>query len=74
MLVFFKNLSLMEFQVRNLAFISSFLSNRWLQVVLDVKSFQEYPINVGVSQVPIPGPTFFLLYTNDLLYADDTIF
>ena len=74
MLVFFKNPSLTEFQVRYLAFNCSFLSNRWLQVVLNVKSFQEYPINVGVSQVPIPGPTLFLLYINDLLYADDTIF
>ena len=26
-------------------FISSFLSNRWLWVVLDGKSSQEYPIN-----------------------------
>ena len=25
--------------------ISSFLSNRWLQVVLDGKSSQEYPVN-----------------------------
>ena len=28
--------------------ISSFLSNRWLQVVLDGKSSQEYPVNAGV--------------------------
>ena len=28
--------------------ISSFLSNRWLQVVLDGKSSQEFPINAGV--------------------------
>ena len=67
----------MEFQARN----SSFLSNRRLQVVLDVKSPQEYPINAGVPQGSILGPTLFLLYINDLpddatcniaIYADDT--
>ena len=61
--------------------ISSFLSNRCLQVVLDGKSSQEYPINAGVPQGSILGPTLFLLYINDLpddvicdiaIYADDT--
>ena len=61
--------------------ISSFLSNRWLQVVLDGKSSQEYPVNVGVPQGSILGPTLFLLYINGLpddvicniaIYADDT--
>ena len=28
--------------------VSSFLSNRWLEVVLDGKSSQEYPVNAGV--------------------------
>ena len=61
--------------------ISSFLSNRWLRVVLDGKSSQEYSFNAGVPQESIIGCTLFLQYINDhpddviyniAIYADDT--
>ena len=52
-------------------FVSSFLRNRRLQVVLDGKSSQEYPVNDGVPQSSILGLTLFLLYINDL--SDDVI-
>ena len=63
------------------SYISSFLSNRQLRVVLDGKSSQEYPVNVGVPQGSIRGPKLFLLYNNDFrenivcdipIYTDDT--
>ena len=46
--------------------ISSFLSNRRLQVVLDGKSSQEYPVNAGVPQGSILSAELFPLYINDL--------
>ena len=52
--------------------ISSCLSNRWLRVVLDGKSSQEYSFNTGVPQESIIGCTLFLQYIND--HPDDVIY
>ena len=72
-----------EISVQMFGFLSSFLSKRWLWVVLDWNSSQEYLVNAGVPQGSTLGSTPFLLYINDLpddimcniaVYADDTTF
>ena len=81
MLVFFTNLKSYGISGQVFGLISSFLSNRRLDVVLDGKSSQEYPVNARNPQGSILGPTLFLLNINDLpddvicnvaIYADDT--
>ena len=66
-------------QIYDLIFL--FLSNRWLQVVLNGKPSQEYLFNAGVPQGSILRATLFLLYINDhpddvmcdiAIFADDT--
>ena len=71
MLVFFTNLGHYGISGQIFGLILPFLSIRQLQVVLDGKSSQEYPVNAGVPQASILGPTFSLLYMNDL--SDDVI-
>ena len=62
--------------------ILSFLCNRYLQVVLEGKSSQEYRVISGVPKGSLLGPTFSLLYIYDFpddvicniaIYGDDTI-
>ena len=70
MLVFFTNLSLMEFQVRYLALFLYFFSKKWLRVVLNGKSEQEYPVNAGVPLGFLVGPTLLVGPSWWCLYVD----
>ena len=70
MLVFFANM-FYEISGQVLGLIFSFLTNRRLRVVIDGKSSEEYPVNAGVPQGSILGPTLSLRNINDL--PDDAI-
>ena len=61
--------------------ISSFLSDRHLQVILDGQISKLHGINAGVPQGSLLGPLLFIIFINDLpdnllcdvtIYADDT--
>ena len=61
--------------------ISSFLSDRFISVVVDGATSSPFPISSGVPQGSVISPTLFLLFINDLLssascaihsYADDS--
>ena len=62
MLFLVTNLSLMVF-IQIFGLISYFLSNGWLQVVLDGKFSQKYPFNAGDTEGLILKVLFFLYYT-----------
>ena len=79
MLLFLKNLRVIEFQFE---FFTLILCSNSNVLVLKIKSSQEYRVNASVPQGSIFGCRFFLLYINLLLddvvcstavYADDTI-
>lgn len=62
-------------------FISSFLRDRSIRVVIDGVSSNEYSINAGVPQGSVLSPSLFLIFINDLLdrttnpiysFADDS--
>ena len=64
-----------------LGWVKSYLSNRFMRVVVKGQSSSWSSIEAGVPQGSILGPLLFLIYTNDVvrdiicdifLYADDT--
>ena len=66
-----------------LRILESFLLERSLKVVLDGQTSPHYITNAGVPQGSVLGPTFFLVFINNLankvlsrigIYADDTLY